>query len=299
MLGRSLPSTILTIIIVSILFGFISYKLGNPEWILPFSLLVIFGFLFYGFKRRPLLSETEPETDATDPSKEISEKDDGWEIPTLHGAKANIAPLPEGGGIVYASLFQPEGYRLTKEQFEDYQAWMEKGASRKSWNRSVILALIGVGLAFFTAHSIGLPSFWITVGAIFLIVCIFAYQWYWPRHRFLKRFPDAPQARDPNRGKRRLLTYMTNPVLSFAFCNFSVAFCVFVLLLILPYEWESLVNGTVGTDDIANRIFVPLVLIVMAIFYGYLTIQHIRFRRRHGRAPTKADLDDPEILNAL
>ncbi|MCG8543372.1 MAG: hypothetical protein MJE12_04080 [Alphaproteobacteria bacterium] len=268
---------------------------------MPIVPLVILGLLLYIFKRRPLLTESELGTDATDATEAAPETDDAAKNPMAHEAKGNIAPLPDGGAIVYLTKFQRDGYRLTQEQLEEYQSLLAKATSRKYWNRSVILSVLGVGVLIAAANYIS-PAYSLQIiigGGAIICVSSILIALYLTKRRFLACFPNTTRARDPNRAKRRLLTSLTNPMFSFAFCNFSLAFCVLLLLLILPYEWDALINGTVGTDDIANRIFVPLVLIVMATFYGNLAIQHIRFRRRHGRAPTKADLDDPEILNAL
>ena len=260
------------------------------------------GFLFYSFKKRPLQSESEPETDAANTINATFEsKDEDWENPTLHAAKANIAPLPDGGVIVYPGLFQRHGYRLNKEQFEDYWTWLEKRNSRKYWNLSIFITLIAFGGAYFVLREMNIadPMAWLVNAALLVVVGVLVYLSYWPKRQFRGRFPDAPAARDPNRGKRRLLTYLTNPMMSFGTCIFGAAFLLLLLPILMPSELNLVLNGDVRIENLAEPLVMLLLLPLVALFYGYLTVHHILFRRRFGRPPTKADLDDPEILNAL
>ena len=187
----------------------------------------------------------------------------------------------DGNTIVFPLSFFGPSFCLTENEFESYPAWESQPRKRElllGWSIGIAFILILILLM------LGYPGY---LG--FLLVGIGV--WGGTRRRsmvtrsFRTRFPDAPRVRDG--GTLHRLTIAGLVCLPRWLCIF---YCVLFWWLVWDVAEKLITNASMYSPlAIVYYALVGGMAFVFAVVSVYLTREHFRFRRRHGRAPSVED----------
>lgn len=204
---------------------------------------------------------------------------------------ADIAPLEEGGAIVFLWPLSSRGYRLTEEEVNRFRQRRERDIRRTGrwWYVSIAIAVVLIIISRALPDYLYSGAFlvWSTLLTAFII-------WYWKSYsrKFEQEFPNAERVKDSNRATRCLLAYLINPMYSMRRCLFNGVFFSFLSAMVIY-------SNVITEYSFTVRVFYILgifILVIFSVLFLLLTFHHILFRIRHGRAPTEEDL---KALSAL
>jgi hypothetical protein len=211
--------------------------------------------------------------------------------------RLTTAALPDGTVIVHPYAFLREGFVLTPEQFARYRDWQAGRLTSRALNRwmlaGLLLIVLGVAASAAIRPDDPLRYFPNVMLAAPLVILAVGLIWGWlpSRRAFHRQFPQAlRRARDPGRGRKRLLYLMTRPMVSLGACGFFAIAGAAALWLGAPTAWDSFAAGKSAPLDIAAYLVWFVALPLFVIGHAFLAWRHLAFRRRHHRAPTEADI---------
>lgn len=111
-------------------------------------------------------------------------------------------------------------------------------------------------------------------------------------HRFLNasfkvRFPNATEAPDPQKWRRLSLATIVSLDLLQCILGFALT-----LAVSLTFSWNELRIPPAGNwTDWSNDFVMYVVAMLGGLVCGWLTVQHLMFLRRYGRAPSQEDVE--------
>lgn len=196
-----------------------------------------------------------------------------------------VARQADGGAIVSPGSVYGRSYRLADGELDRYVDWVTQYYKRQ------IRIGIASGIIMYAACLVVFIMY-IEQGWLFFI-CIAVWLLFILQHAlrsFETAFPGASRARDPGKWQRKRLTILV--LTPRWFCLFIAIFLssYYVPLVIFSAVWRDTIVDAVGTS---NAIMLYLMLLALTLFYIYLSVEHFRFRRRHGRAPNIDVLGPP------
>jgi hypothetical protein len=197
--------------------------------------------------------------------------------------RADSSAIVSPGGIIVPVGIFGRSYLLSENELESYLAWesqYRKRAFLLSWPIGIVFILILILLMVAAPEYDVLILFVGTGGLIFFIV-------QWATRSFRTRFPDAPRVRDS--GKWQRFTLVMLATMPRWFCVF--VFIFFSVLAVVPLA--GAISGSNVFDPMGDVIVTSLGHYSFLLYLGYLTVEHFRFRRRHGRGPRIEDFGPP------
>lgn len=203
----------------------------------------------------------------------------------------NIAPLADGGAIVYPAFFSERGYRLGAGELRRYLK-MRATETRQVFPRSLIIIILGTSLCLGLRKVLG-PEHGTALAVIAFALSFLAFElWFFvrrPKAEFREAFPRAPQAQDPERGRRKLISALLafNLLISAS----ASILCAGLIASIAASAVHSPGPLTVPAHDGAVLLVIILLAGAGAAYFGLLTMQHLGFLARHRRSPVPSDLD--------
>ena len=196
----------------------------------------------------------------------------------------NIARRADGGIVVSPGGLFSRSFHLTEDELEPYLAWEvrhRKKEMRIGWPIAIVFVLAFLLLEVKYPEYIG---FFIIAFVVWISV-----NGKWAVWSFGARFPDSPPARDGDKWRR-----FTN----LALVRMPRWLCIVAAVLFWWGGWwygERLVTPMSGYSALGifrDALYGGLVVIA-GTWSAFLTFEHFRFRRQHGRAPSMDDIEPP------
>ncbi len=206
--------------------------------------------------------------------------------------------LPDGDTVVYPTgALMGRSYRIPGEIAAEFYHWrltaISPSAARLWLTRALVFACLIVAILAGRILGGDLPGvdFIVIASALAGLTTTAATL---SRRRFLAAFPMAEPFRHPARYRRLIQAIICHPAFAFWKCAViggAFALQAVVLASILSHTAASLPVQTVNT--LVGAILLLLTLTALAAVPGWITVNHLKFRRRNGRWP---QLEDAQTL---
>lgn len=202
----------------------------------------------------------------------------------------NVVQQTDGGAIVFPGGFFGRSFRLTKNELVTYFPWESEHHRRSARiQNAVFVMLIAVTIPLIIVLQGDVGSI-VSIFVVFAVIGVWVFVSYqWAIRSFRTRFPDAPLAGDSGKWRRLIRSMLVSCPPWVGVCWGMIAWWV------VWTEVERLISNSSRWPPREILVSVPsgIVFVVLGALFVYLTIEHYRFRRRHGRPPNIEDLGPP------
>ena len=208
--------------------------------------------------------------------------DRGWRYLTIARRADGGITVSPGGGF-------GGSFRLTEDEIEPYLAW---DARRRTREMRISWLFVIVVVPMFLLLMYGRPEYseFALIGIVFLLFI----NKKWAVRSFGARFPNSPPARDGDKWRRLSNSMMV---------SMPRWFCILGTIFFWWMAWGwvgrsyaegsmALTSGYSALGIFRHAVHGGMILTLTAVC-SFLTFEHFRFRRRHGRAPSKDDIAPP------
>ena len=205
---------------------------------------------------------------------------------------AFVLALDDGQVLVYPHALVGAGYLLQSWQLAGYRAWLqERRAAARGGRRLAVLAVLGavpLATSFLlerVAPGLIMTGFLLSfLAAGWAVLAVLQGQ-------FRQTFPEARRAPGPRPWGRIFRGFLVSRACHLWRCTLvfvvGLAMVVYPALARLPY-WGTFAGE--APDHLVFQAITLLVWLAITGTAGWFIVQHIRFRRRHHRAPRPDDL---------
>lgn len=203
----------------------------------------------------------------------------------------NIVRQTDGGAIVYPAYFSDKGYRINATELMRYLK-MRAAETRQVFPRGLITIILGTSL-FLSFRKILGPEHGTALAIIAFTAFFLAFElWFFvrrPKAEFREAFPQAPEAQDANRGRRKLISSLLT--FNFLVSAGATMLCAGLVASIAISAASHPGPLTVRAHDGAVLLIVLMLTGAGAAYFGALCLQHIGFLVRYRRTPVQSDID--------